>query len=372
MARNQLDELLADVSFVRWIREESTSREERYWNQWLQEDPSHKQLVQEAKNLLIAFQKEGEIPNIQGELEELEKQLDLEGGILNKPYTRFRESKENRTLYPKRKMLAMAAVFLIAAIAGLFTFYEYPLFQQDSGIENREEYTNTQEYRTDFGEKATFRLSDDSKIILNANSHIRFFSGIDEGQSITEVWLEGEAWFDITHFEDERRRTFTVHTDDGSVEVLGTRFAVKTFESETRAVLEEGKIQIRTRQPRSGSLGTGEQTDSTILQPGEMALFSPQKEGITLEKVNPIIYTSWNEDIWLFEDTPLDEVARRIEDTFGIEVMIQEGLISRKLSGSIKSTSLDVLAEALARILDVEIKQKDQKLFIGMNNISQS
>lgn len=354
MARNHLEDLLTDVSFVRWIRGEATSEEERTWNSWLQEDPDHQHLVEEANRLVTTFQnEENEIPDISNEWQRLDKLIDQEERLQN-PLQR----RKGRSSMKKSRSLAIAALLMIGISLGTYFIFQYQLLE-DTESELASSQSYKQEYRTDYGEKATFRLSDDSRIVLNANSRVRFLSGVEEEQSITEVWLEGEAWFDITHFEGERRRIFTVHTDDGSVEVLGTRFAVKTLGEETRTVLEEGKIQIRTRQTNRTR-----QTGGTPLQPGEMALYSAGRPEVDVENVNPRVYTSWSEDIWFFEDTPVEEVVRRIEDTFGIEVMIQEDLIQRKLSGSIKGTSIDVLAEALARILDVEIEKRDQALHI--------
>lgn len=368
MDQHSLEDLISDASFVRWIRGESSPGEDAAWNRWLREDPRHKYLAEEAKSLLTAFQKEKEAKeafNTSRELARLEQQLDWDSGKINEMsvFPQKLKPKKKKTWYDHSRIIAVAAVFAVVALTGLYAIYQYQLVYNTEGEDYQAEQTNVQEYKTDFGEKATFRLSDDSRVVLNANSHIRFLSGIDKGKSITEVWLEGEAWFDITHFEDERRRTFTVHTVDGSVEVLGTRFAVKTFENETRTVLEEGEIRVQVTRQTDRSSQTGSK-DSTILEPGEMVLYSSGKAEVTVEQVNPLVYTSWSEDIWFFEDTPLHEIGQRIEDTFGIEVKIKENLTHRKLSGSIKGTSIDVLAEALARILDVEVEKQDQVLHI--------
>lgn len=359
MDKKHLEDLLTDVSFVRWIRDEASPEEKLKWDAWLQKNPGHQHLVDEAREVITAFQDEVyEIPVISREWQELERLIDRE-----ERRDKILQKKKKYSLW-KSKSLMITALLVIGISLGIFSVFQYQSIE-NTGNEVSTNSPSVQEYKTDYGEKITFRLSDDSKIVLNANSSIQFSSDVNGGLSSTEVWLDGEAWFDITHLEGDQQRTFTVHTDDGSVRVLGTRFAVKTFESETRAVLEEGKIQVEL-----GGRGSGPK-NSAIMAPGEMALFSAITEGISLEKVNPKIYTSWNEDIWFFEDTPLDDIGRRMEDTFGIDVIIQEELIQRKLSGSIKGTSLDVLTEALKKILDVKIERQDQAIYIGMNEISQ-
>lgn len=370
MAQNHLEDLLSDASFVRWIRGEAAQEEELKWNAWLESDPNHQKFVEEAKDVILAFQKEeNRVPEISREWQRLERLIDQEedqNKVLSKSI--------DMHLPHKKSSILVTALLIIGISLGVFAVFQHQ-FTEESDGELASNPSSIQEYRTDFGEKATFRLSDDSRIVLNANSHIRFSSGLESGKNVTEVWLEGEAWFDITHFEDERRRTFTVHTDDGSVEVLGTRFVVKTLENETRTVLDEGKIQVfthahQTRPSLSQSQipGEGGQAGTTVLKPGEMALYSTDSGSVAVEKVNSRIYTSWSEDIWFFEDTPLTEIARRIEDTFGLEVEIKDELADRVLSGSIKGTDVKVLAEALSKILDAEIQQRDQKLFIDEKN----
>ncbi|MDX1640633.1 MAG: FecR domain-containing protein [Balneolaceae bacterium] len=359
MAKKHLEDLLTDVSFVRWIRGEASPNEKLKWDRWLQEDPEHQQLADEAREVITAFQEEiYEIPVVSQEWQKLEELIDEE-----ERKVRVHEKRGSRYPFWKSNYM-VTALLIISIVLGVFAVYQYQS-TDNTQSEVASEKPSVQEYRTDYGEKVTFRLSDDSRIVLNANSRIQFSSDANGGVSSTDVWLQGEAWFDITHHEGENERTFTVHTDDGAVQVLGTRFAVKTFKNETRAVLEEGEIQVQL--PGDGTI----LKNSATMLPGEMALFSASKDGITLEKVNPRIYTSWREDVWFFENTMLDEIGRRIEDTFGIEVVIQEELTERKLSGSIKGTNLDVLAEALKKILNVDIERKNQAIYIGTIEINQ-
>lgn len=360
MDRKQLEDLLTDVSFVRWIRTEASPEEKLKWDEWLQADPGHQHLVEEAREVITAFQDEiYEIPVVSREWQKLEELIDHEKGGVKV----FKKRKKRYPLW-KSKSLLVTALLIIGICLGVFAVYQYQVVGEN-GSEIASNESSIQEYRTDYGEKVTFRLSDNSRIVLNANSRIQFSSDVNGGLSATEVWLHGEAWFDITHLEGKQQRTFTVHTSDGSVRVLGTRFAVKTFENGTRAVLEEGKIRVEL---------AGENADpkeSAVMAPGEMALFSANQAGIALEKVNPKVYTSWNEDIWFFEDTTIDDIGRRMEDTFGVDVIIEEELIHRKLSGSIKGTNLEVLTEALKKILDVNIERQHQTIYIGMTEISQ-
>ncbi len=345
-----MDDLLAKKSFVQWIKGECPPEEKEYWDAWLQDDPEHRLQAEQAKEIITALEGEFEIPDPEVELSKLDRIIDQ--------YENRTEHRVNNYKYLyKRSRGAVAAgiLFLIVLMGSIYTSWNYSGEREEPEIA---EVAQVQEYQTEYGEKLTFRLSDGSKIILNSNSHLKFSSKIEKGLN-TEVWLEGEAYFNIAHLEDDQQRTFAVHTGNGSVKVLGTRFSVNTFGNKTRTVLEEGSISIGIENEADNSLREYE------LEPGEMARFVAQDNKIAIQQVNTRIYTSWIEDKFVFKNTPMEEVKQRIEDTYGLEVILEERFAKEMLSGSIKNDNLDVLTEALAEIMDVTIKKKDQKLIIG-------
>lgn len=358
MRKKLLEDLLTNASFVCWIRNEATYEEEKYWQNWYQKDPDRKYIVEEARAVLSSFEQvEHSMPDIGIELQKLEHILDQD-----EQQSKVLRLRSNRQQFRKRKRFIAAAILIAGVCIGALIANQYQILGVFEETELAEA-SHYQEYKTDYGEKVTFRLSDNSRIVLNANSYIRFSTEKDGSFNTKEVWLEGEAYFDITNFDDVGQRTFAVNTSDGSVQVLGTSFAVKTFEGRTRAVLEKGSVVVEVFTADSESVGN--YRESVILEPGEMALFSTGNENIAVSRVNPKVYTSWYEDLWFFDDTPISEIATRIEDTFGLSVNVENALKDRKLSGSIKSTNLEVLHEALSAILKVPVEQVGQEIFIG-------
>jgi ferric-dicitrate binding protein FerR (iron transport regulator) len=68
-------------------------------------------------------------------------------------------------------------------------------------------------------------LPDNSTVILNANSSLRYQENW-EAELLREVWVDGEAFFSVVHTHNHQRFRVNV-TDDLKVEVLGTEFNVK-------------------------------------------------------------------------------------------------------------------------------------------------
>src|SRR5690625_6208280 len=102
----------------------------------------------------------------------------------------------------------------------------------------------TERVETDYGENRRISFSDGSVIVLNANTQLIY--SIESGSRDVEVELNGEAWFDIAQSEN---RTVSVHTPDGRVQVLGTKFNVHTSRGETLVILDEGKVAVEFQYP---------------------------------------------------------------------------------------------------------------------------
>jgi len=108
-----------------------------------------------------------------------------------------------------------------AACLLLFLLYFTYSFETFSGVQ---------------GENNTFYLPDHSKVILTADSQIKF----PKLFFIRNVSLRGEAYFEV-----EKGSKFSVKTPNGEVKVLGTRFSVLDKEDGFVVYCFEGKVQVK-------------------------------------------------------------------------------------------------------------------------------
>lgn len=356
---DRLENLLLDDSFVRFIKEDIAGDEEKvYWQEWQHQHPDRQVLVREAKELIqFSEYNQERIPDPLIELKKFEESLKGSSFFPKKSgRMMMRQSRKGSGSY----WLTAAAVILFIALS--VAVLQFMGKGSGTAFPEDDSTVSKSEYRTGFGEKAFLNLSDGSRIVLNANSHLAYsYSGNN-----INIHLEGEAWFDIEPNTGQTSRFLRVHTHDGVVEVTGTIFTVQTSSKGTRTVLEEGKVRV-ARQPSqavSGSEQTG--SHSTILRPGEMALIIPGKDEIVREKVNPKLYTSWIRDVWTFEQITLSQVAERIETVFGIKVNIPSvDLQNNTLSGTISSANLQLIKEGLSEALQVQVRQVNDTIIIG-------
>jgi transmembrane sensor len=96
-------------------------------------------------------------------------------------------------------------------------------------------------------------LSDNSEVVLNTNSSVQYASDFNKDKR--EVWLTGEAYFNVTKSD----KPFIVHTENGDIEVLGTKFDILTDDKNQILIAElyEGSI-LFTNEGKSFKLKSGQ------------------------------------------------------------------------------------------------------------------
>lgn len=335
-----IEDLLADDSFIRWIEGTASPHEVSDWNHWLTEDPGRKKCVKQAKKIHNGFKFKRKIrSNAESELARLNRAIDKSESIKFHRKTPMMGYIERRTRY----LPQVAAVFLILLMILAAAHFLLP----DAGIQDE---TNTPVYstvQTDYGEKKRIEFTDGSSILLNGNTRLTYPSQIFSGDF--QVQLEGEAWFEIASETGQSPRTFRVRTHDGHVEVLGTEFNVNTWQGRTEVVLQEGKIRVELKN------NLNRINNSYIMTPGELARFTDGGESIQVDRINTELYTSWIQNRLTFDRTPLTDVAERIGQIYGVQIAVDMTDLKMeeiRISGSLPNDNLQVFLNALERVLE--------------------
>jgi len=249
-------------------------------------------------------------------------------------------------------IIRIAASFLLIAVSGLLItyFFQFPTAEVAEVIEN--------EVKTEYGEQKSVRFSDGSEIILNGHSRM-VYTSYERGAASVDLFLEGEAYFSIPKQDSPSPGSFQVRTGEGIVKVLGTRFVVSAYNSQTRVIVENGSVAVNP-------IGVEE---ATVLQPGQLVTFTVNSQSVHTEDVNPEVYTSWKAGRLYFDDTPLHDVIHRLENTHGFEVVVRDSsLLNYKISGSIESSTLEIIISALSKMLNTTIYKSDSENVIYMGD----
>ena len=149
-------------------------------------------------------------------------------------------------------------------------------------------------------------LSDGTKVWMNADSKLKY--PVAFGQSQREVFLEGEAYFDV---KKDPEYPFTVHTSRGDVQVLGTGFNIRDYRGEARVVttLVEGKVVYKA----------SERHEAVIILPGYQLIDNGYEE-LAPQEVDVEMYVGWKDGRYIFEDATLEEIMQVLSRWYDIAV----------------------------------------------------
>jgi transmembrane sensor len=199
----------------------------------------------------------------------------------------------------KFQWLRVAASIGVIAIAS-FVIYLYSSSRagQPQAIS---EYVNTNNHNS------FMRLPDGSTVVLNEESTLKFPDSFD-GASTREVYLEGEAFFDIQH---DPSKPFIVRSGNVSTTVLGTAFNIKAFASDKEVVVTvtRGKVQVSADKKVLGILSSDQQ-----ITVNKKSAKVAQETGNTQEVL------AWMEHDIFFEDATMEEAIQELEHRFDVKI----------------------------------------------------
>jgi len=205
-------------------------------------------------------------------------------------------------------------------------------------------------------------LPDGSRVILSYGSKLNYASSFD-GLAKREVYLTGEAYFDIKH---DNLKPFIVHTGTVETTVLGTAFDVKAALNDKiiTVTVTRGRVKVGDNHRLFG-----------IITPNQQITFDKQKSVSTQNNVNAKNYVVWTaKDDLYFEDVTVSEAAKILEDRFKVKILFTDQFIQSKHFTSTfnKSASLDQTLKSICEFNDAFYSYDKEKTTITISSKSQT
>lgn len=279
--------------------------------------------------------------------------------------------------YPQKKRFQMHRALMAATFLGIIAITAWFLFPfrttTTATVNPRNEAS---EISTHNGSKSNIVLPDGSKVWLNAGSKIIYDKDFDE--TIREVKLTGEAYFDVVH---NPQKPFIIHTRAMDIKVLGTEFNVKSYPDEqtTETSLIRGSIEVTLNDKRAGKI---------ILKPNEKLVVnnqpsvdtqSVQKEKKTVKSVpiislgtlnyfsldSTILETSWVNNRLVFEDESFEEIARKMSRWYGVMFYFKdEDIKNMRFTGNFSDETIEEALNAMQITADFRYTIEDKNVTI--------
>jgi len=155
-------------------------------------------------------------------------------------------------------------------------------------------------------------LADGTKVWLNSDSKITF--PVQFNQDKRNVWIEGEAYFEVTH---DATKPFIVHTSIHDVRVLGTSFNICAYPDENNSVttLVEGSVAVK--------YGDETKEVSDILEPNQQLVLNIKTMHTQKKAVNTYQYTAWKDGRLVFKNQDVNTIMRNVARWYDIDVFYQ-------------------------------------------------
>lgn len=264
------------------------------------------------------------------------------------------QSKKNKNIFLRYAVPVAAAVVVAFLLGFLFS-------NQMSSKGSSNSATVFNEIKVPLGAKAQVTLSDGTKVWLNAGSKLRY--PVNFLQDKREVYLDGEAFFDVTK---DKHKLFIVKTTKLNVKVYGTQFNVKSYPEEDliQTTLVKGSVAIeplfdsekKVIYLKPNQSATYYKSKRSILKENEVrqapnitqsvpivSKATESKESIVIApKVNPVPITSWKDTRWVIIGEDLGQLSIKLERRYNVKISFDsESLKNYKFSGTLAEETFE-------------------------------
>lgn len=271
--------------------------------------------------------------------------------------------KETRNLKVNVRWLAAASI-VIALVVG-------SMFWKRSGV-NSDYQAHVSGLESAFTEKVNttsktqlIRLPDGSTAELLPNSKISYAH--DFNTTNRRVFLSGEASFEVTK---NVRKPFLVYANKVVTKVLGTKFIVRAYETETdvKVNVQSGQVSVYRESADDTKIGKTLH-NGLLLLPNQQAVFSRKSEEFSktlVEEPEILTLPAADKPVFIYDEIPISKVFEDIEKAYGITIRYnKESLEGCQLSASLNHESFDEKLEIICKTVKATYQKFDGQIIIN-------
>lgn len=243
--------------------------------------------------------------------------------------------------------ISFAAILLIIISAGFYFFKNEPVRQ-----------TNVISRQTTIKENRLIQLPDGSTVILRPGAKLNYPSSFD-GLASREVYLDGQAYFDIKH---NSLKQFIIHTGKLKTIVLGTAFEINAWSdnSSIQVTVSRGKVRVEDQNNRT--IG--------IITPNQQITYDKGSKNVVQKVVNAPEYLEWKEQDLLLSDVTVAEAAKLLESRYKVEIIISDDSVRSKRFTTIvrKGETLDQILKSMSEFNEAVYQYDVDKAVITLDS----
>jgi len=347
---HQLEELLANKSFKDWVLRGDLSQQ-AYWEKWQAEHPDNMEVLLQAKTILL------ELDALDQTWEDQQQNM-LFSRITQRIDAADKRYKGNR--YPpyqsyslsvaKKVKTVMAMLFLLAAMYPVFQHFLTDAEEEVPFITEKAEQWTVKS--NPIGQKSIIQLADGSKVLLNADSELKYLNSFGEGHR--QIYLKGEAFFEVA---PDSLLPFTVYSGESVTMALGTSFNINSY--------DDKKVQIQLATGKVKVIHEDKEKEPIYLNPGEEVIVEADQK-LHKGRFDPDKAFLWKKGVLRFDKSAFQDVLSDLERWYGVEIEVfNRSRQDPKISGEFENTSLSAVLESLgyAYGFDYSIDNKNVTIY---------
>jgi transmembrane sensor len=319
----------------RYFSGQASTEEAGDLERWVAEQPERADLLQSAR---AVWQATGVVP----------RRFDVDAAWATARRRMQVTASAPRALLPARRpfsLMVAAAVALVLAGGGWAV------------LRSSKQHTPERpprEYVTAPAQRAVFHLRDGTSIQLGVASKLTVPAGYGSGSR--EVWLEGQAYFEVRHDSASR---FLVHTAGAITEDIGTAFVVRAYPGDSAAevAVRDGKVVLHP--------GTRVDSGGTLLEPGQVGTTKAGGPVAVLDASDLSPWLGWTEGRLVFRNVPLGEALPQLSRWFDLEFVLSDpSLADRHLTATLEDQPTSDVLNLLAVSLGLKAKRTGARVLL--------
>lgn len=303
-------------------------------------------------------------PDILNRLSEDQKE-EIKEHLTDRLWDNISKTREGKTKIKKINTgvirVVAAAIIFIAFISSIFFLYNTSnkkdsniAIQQSTNKINADAKASISSHQK---ENRVIFLPDGSTVFLSPGSRLNYPSSFD-GMKKREVYLQGQAYFDIKH---NAARPFVVHTGKVQTTVLGTAFNIKAEkdDNDVTVTVTRGKVRVSDSHKTLG-----------IITPQQQINYNAENETATLTKVKNKDFLDWkNRDLFI-DNLTLTEAAKLLEEQYQIKIIIKDpSIMEQRFTATFpKNEKLEEAVKSISEFNGLSYSINKEKSLVTINN----
>jgi transmembrane sensor len=336
---------LSDPKFQEYVFE---GKHKKYWSQYLLKNPENLQEFRKAEEIAQSL----EFKTYKVAPEKYQHFLNQykEAVYIDSAYQH--QVKKNTREFQWEYFLKVAAVITIVVFSfGLLLHYNMRSGSISSPVLAGEDVIIREVPRQ---MKSSLLLRDGTQVKMNSESTLEFPAEFTSDNR--KVILKGEAFFDVA---SDTIRPFLIHSEDITINVLGTSFNVRNYDDEvvSSVAVKSGKVMV------SASFDGKE--EMRVLQMGEMLSVNKENKKMVVSGFDPDEIFGWTEGRIVFTNADMQEIVRRLERWYDVEIQVNlKKSIMKGYTGKFSNVALEHILQGIGFSLGFEYEIKDKKVRI--------